>query len=215
MDYLKDEQYYIDLYDLLTIERCLDIIKFWQKAYNEKTNEKDIKDLPKEEKEKGFQYYLNLELFSTKGQEYNRKKETITKWVEEGRVKQDKYDNTPEPQNIHCPDCNSLMQSTMKHLEDYMNEPMRVFFFFECSSCKKREGVYENGEVHVSKPQLCPKCSKEVKETHIKKASVITWKTICKSCGFSETHVDDFEEISIVDSSPLSFKDKLLTSISS
>ena len=194
MDYLKDEKYYTDLYDLLTIERCLDIIKFWQKAYREKSDDKQIRHLPKKERLEGFQKFLNMELFATKGSDYQRKKETIAKWVEEGRVKQDKYDNTPEPQNIHCPNCNTLMQSTMKHLEDYMDEPMRVLFFFECPSCKKRRGVYENGEEHESKPDLCPKCGKEAKVTHTKKGKVITWRTVCKSCGFTETNVDDFEK---------------------
>lgn len=193
-DYLKDEQHYIDLYDLLTIERCLDIIKFWQKAYKEKSNENEIKNLPKEEKEKGFQRILNIELFATKGQEYQRKKETIAKWVEEGRVKQDKYDNAPEPQNIHCPNCNSLMQTTMKHLEDYMDEPMRVLFFFECPSCKKRRGVYENGEERESKPDLCPQCGKEVKVVYSRKGKVITTKISCTNCKFKKTEVDDLEK---------------------
>ncbi|MBI2641032.1 hypothetical protein HYW87_00330, partial [Candidatus Roizmanbacteria bacterium] len=58
MQYLNDEQYYIDLYDLHTVKECLRIIQFWQKAYKEKSNEKEIKDLPQEEKEKGFSHYL-------------------------------------------------------------------------------------------------------------------------------------------------------------
>ena len=75
-----------------------------------------------------------------------------------------------------------------------MDKPLRVLFFFECPSCKKRKGIYENGEEHISKPDLCPKCSKEIKITHSKKGEVITWITICSSCGFSETKVDDFEK---------------------
>lgn len=194
MQHLKDEQYYIDRYDLLTIKACLDITRFWQKLYKEKFNDKEIRHLSKEERQKGFSHYLNWELYGRQGEDYRRKRETIAKWVENDRAKQDKYDNTPEPQNIYCPNCKTLMQSTFKTLEDWQDKPIRVLFFFECPSCKKRKGVYENGEEHVSKPQLCPKCSKEVKVDHTKKDHVITWKTTCKSCGFTETKVDDFEK---------------------
>ena len=31
MQYLKNEQYYINRFDLLTIKTCLDVIDFWEK----------------------------------------------------------------------------------------------------------------------------------------------------------------------------------------
>ena len=49
--YLKTEQYYIDLYDLFTINRCLDTIRFYQKVCKEHINDGGIKDLPEEEKQ--------------------------------------------------------------------------------------------------------------------------------------------------------------------
>jgi hypothetical protein len=194
VDYLKDIQHYNDRYDLFTIKACLRVISFWQKSYKESSKDKELKKLSKEEKERGFNYYLNQELYGTQGEDYRRKKETIQKWIEADRLKQNKYDSTSEPQNIHCPACGTLMHSTIKELEDFMDKPIRVFFFFECPSCKKRKGVYENGEEHVSKPDLCPKCTTEVKTTHTKKGNVITWTTKCPSCGFTEAEVDDFDK---------------------
>lgn len=191
--YLQDKQHYIDRYDLFTIKRCLEVIDFWRKAYKEKSNDEKIKNLSPEDKLKGFSQFLNFELYATRGEEYKRKNETIDKWMESDRIKQDKYDHSYPPSNIVCSECDAVIHSTMKHLEDYMNEPLRVLFFFECPSCKKRKGIYENGEERVYKPELCPKCKKEVETKHTKKGKVITWITTC-SCGFAETKVDDFEK---------------------
>lgn len=46
MQYLKDEQYYIDLYDLHTIEECLDWYFRIKNGLEEKRSE--IKDMPPE-----------------------------------------------------------------------------------------------------------------------------------------------------------------------
>ena len=156
MRHLQNEQHYIDLYDLFTIKDCLQTIEFWHKAYKEHSNDKEIKDLPKEEKLKNFNQYLNLNLYTTKGERYRRKNKSIQEWMEKDRTKQEKLDSTPEPSGINCSHCGIRMRMTTRVLEDYMNQPLRVLFFFECPSCKKRKGVYENGEEHVSKPRLCP-----------------------------------------------------------
>ena len=98
MDYLKDSQYYTDLYDLLTIKACLRIIDYWRKAYKDSSKDKKLKKVSKEEREKGFRIILNQELYGTQGEKYRRKKETIQKWIEEDRLKQEKYDSTPPRQ---------------------------------------------------------------------------------------------------------------------
>lgn len=193
-DYLKDEQYYIDCYDLLTVKECLKTVKMFQEIYQESLKSEEIKDLPEEEKLKGANYMLHWHLFAVKASEYQRKKETIQKWIERDRIEQDKYDNTPEPQGILCPHCKSTMFSVTKHLENFMDEPLRVIFLFRCTACKKQEWVYDNREIRISKPDLCPKCSKEIEVTNTKKGKVITWIRKCNSCGHTETEVDDFEK---------------------
>ncbi len=193
MEYLKEKQHYLDLYDLFTIKDCLKTIKIFHDIYEETSKAKEIENLSEEEKKQGFNYLLNQKLFIQKGEEYKRKKETIQKWMERDKIKQDKLDNTPKPQGIHCSECKTLMVGTISHLEDYTDEPLRVLFFFECPNCKKRKGVYENGEERISKPRLCSKCKKEVKTSHKKEGQIITWNMTC-SCGFIETEIDDFEK---------------------
>lgn len=191
--YLKDEQYYIDRYDLLTIRGCLDTIKLWREVYKKGIDAEEIKHIPKEKREWDFKRLFGQNLYVEEGERYRKKEETIKKWMDDDQIKQDKLDNTPVPNNIHCSDCGNLMHCTFKDLQDFMNQPLRVLFFFECPNCKKRKGVYENGEERISKPEPCPKCGKDLKTTHSRKGEVITWTTTC-TCGFSETTIDDFEK---------------------
>ena len=190
MQYLNDEQYYVDLYDLFTIKACVDIVKFWQELYKKKDTDKKLKEISPEEIEKGFNYYLGWELRVKKGERFRRKAETIREWVERDRVKQDKIDNTPPPVDIVCPDCKTgMVAEDFKHLEDYDDKPLRVLFIFECPKCKKRLGLYDNGEEHISKPNLCPKCGKEVKTTHKEKGEVSTTTEKCTSCKYKNVEV--------------------------
>ena len=192
--YLKNDQYYIDLYDLFTINRCLDTIRFHQKVYKEHCNDEKIKALPKEEKYKGFSYFLHWELLATETTRYKNKESTIKEWVERDRDYQYKYDNAIEP-DYYCPKCNIQTKSTYKTLIYYRdNEPTRVLFFMECPKCNKREGVYDDGQVMESKPDLCPKCNKELAVTTKHKGEVYTVITKCKSCDYKDVRIDDFEK---------------------
>lgn len=196
MQYLKNEQHYTDLYDLFTIKACLDIIKFWQKAYKKKDTDPKLKKIPAEEVEKGFNYYLGWDLRVKKGERYRNKTETIQDWVERDRVKQDKIDNTPPPSNVLCPKCKTeMVAEDFKHLVDWPEDkPMTVHFIFECPKCKKRLGVDENGEKRVSKPNLCPKCGKELKSSHKEKSEVLTTTEKCTSCKYKNVEVYDWKE---------------------
>ncbi len=192
MDYLKDKQYYIDRYDLLTIKECLDAIDICKKVYMDSAEDEKAKGFSKADRAKGSNWILNQQLFVIKAGRYNRKTETIQKWMDQDRIEQEKYDNTPEPQNVHCPDCKKPMSSKLEHLET-LDNPLRMMFLFECLICKNKRWIYEDGTERKSTPQLCPKCKAEVKVSMESKDKVI-WKTTCSYCGFSETTIDDFEK---------------------
>lgn len=197
IDYLKDEQYYVDRYDLLTIKECFKVIEMFRDVYKQSLASEELKDMSEHDKYSDTTKLMYWHLWVTQAQEYKDKKETIKKWMDEDGIKQEKYDSAIEPRNISCPACKAVMQATeTKHLEDYTDQPMRVMFLFRCTKCKKQEWIYEDGEVRVSKPDLCPKCNKEIEVTHkkAKEGKIITWTRKCKSCGHTETEVDDFEK---------------------
>ncbi len=193
MEHLKDRQYYIDRYDMATIKECLEMIDVCRAAYTKSLNSEETKKFSKGDQAKASGWFANQLLFQIKAKRYSLKEETIQKWIEEDRVKQDKYDNTPEPKQ-KCPDCNKLMHVRIKHLEIF-DDPLRMMFLFECSSCKKKHWIYENGTERESTPDLCPKCKAEVEISVVKESKdKVIWKTNCSSCGFSETTVNDFKK---------------------
>lgn len=194
MDYLKDKQYYIDFYDLLTIKECLRTIEFWQEIYKTKDTDKKLKGIPPKEIDKGFNYIYTWDLRTRKGERYRRKAETIAEWIERDRVRQDKIDNTSPPLDILCPSCKTeMVAGDFKHLEDNEGKPLKVIFIFECPKCKKRTWIDENGkEDHISKPKLCPKCNKEIKTTYKKKDEVLTTTEKCTSCKYKKIDIDDW-----------------------
>lgn len=192
--YLREQQYYGDLYDLFTIREGIRIIKTLQRAYKERLNDKSIKHLPKGERIKGFTYLFNSSLFTYKGERYKHRSETIQKWMNEAKTKQDLYDNTQIPTNINCSKCGGLMELSFKELIDYLNKPLRMLFFFKCTRCVTRRAVYDNKEEYKTSLITCTKCGSPVKEAYSREGEVVTWTRTCMKCGNKEVEIDNFEQ---------------------
>lgn len=192
--YLQPEQYYIDLYDLLTINRCLDAIRMYQDVYKKSLKTKKLEHLPKEEKFRSASMLLNQHLYFKTAIRFKNKQKTIQEWVQKDRNKQDKYDNAVEPA-LYCPDCNTPMESFFKTLDTTLDSAKhKVLFFMKCPECDKREGIYEDGEIRETKSRLCPKCEGELTYSHDKKGKVCKWITKCKSCDYKKGEIDDHDK---------------------
>jgi hypothetical protein len=193
MQYLKSDQHYIDRFDLHTVEECLDAVKMFQKIYQKSLTSDELKDLPEEEKLRNVNLMLSRHLFVIKGKRYEKKQETIQKWMEEDKLQQDKQDYTPTPENILCPLCNASMYfNVTKHLDSTYDSPiLRMMFLFKCSKCEKQQWVYDDAEIRVSKPDLCPKCKKELDVTGSRKGRVITTLYKCNHCDYSKKDILD------------------------
>jgi len=195
MQYLQDKQHYIDRYDLLTIEECLDNIRMVQDIGNKMKLDSKMKSMPKEELDRNMNLMMGRILFAIKGHRFKNRMKTIEKWIDRDRVKQDKQENTPPPV-IACPDCKTAMVADdYRHLEDWPEDkPMRVLFIFNCPKCKKRLGVYDDGEMHESKLDICSKCGKKMAVKTSRKNKVVTTHYKCKSCGHSKKDILDLNK---------------------
>lgn len=190
MDYLKEPQYYEDLYDLHTIETCLDAVKLFGKVKKEGFNRDELKYSTDEEKQHAVNYVCNSYLLNIELDRYKKRESTIAEWVERDRAEQDKYDNTPPPEAI-CDKCSKPMVSSSKHLHSNLNEPLRVLFFYDCKTCKTRKAFYDDGEEFKSTPNLCPKCSAKLKTSYKHEGEVSTWTEKCTKCSYKDVDVTD------------------------
>lgn len=190
MQYLKDEQYYFDLYDLHTIQECLRMIS----SFSESTPpELSTKKLSKEQENVFKRRIAEVVVYYIKGDRYRNRSAAINLWIDKDRKRQEKEDDTLPPTDINCDFCVIPMKSVHKSLHHF-DEPLRVLFFFDCPKCNKSKAYFDNGERYIPKPDLCEKCGSEVKRSHSQKGEVYTTITKCTSCDFVEKEVDDFKK---------------------
>lgn len=193
MDYLKEEQYYTDLYDLHTIEECLDyfnsirdgFIKERKTTFQKYTDEKFEGEVDK---------CLVRMLYVIKGERYKRKEETIKEWMNRDRLMQEKYDNTPPPVNIHCKECGYDTTMTYRDLHNSYEPDAQMMFMFECVKCKKKQWIFEDGSEWVHDSPTCPKCNSPLKTSMKNKYEVLTTIYTCPKCSYSKKKVDDFKK---------------------
>lgn len=67
-------------------------------------------------------------------------------------------------------------------------------FFLECSACKERKHIFEDGTEWIHEPDLCPKCKSEVKHSYKRKGDIVTTTIKCTSCSYKNVEIDDFKK---------------------
>ena len=192
--YLKEESHYNDLYDLSTIEECLRIVESFRNAWKKQSNDENLKNLSAKKKSKHFSFLLNWKLFFVKGERFKNRSSTIREWIDRDRSFDTKLENIKEPGDNECQHCYKRMKIVFKGLYDFSLDSPRILFFFECSACHKRKGIFENGEEFISASRCCPRCNKDIKVSYTREGNVITSTRNCPSCGFTETEIDDLDK---------------------
>ncbi|HWZ23394.1 MAG TPA: hypothetical protein VNW06_12105 [Cytophagaceae bacterium] len=185
--YLKEQSYYEDRYDLCTIENCLRIIDFW----GEKEKENGIEGVENAEMVRCIKIGMSLQLYCAKGESYRDRESSIKRWMNEDREKDEFYAKVQEPQGIRCRNCQVPMSVLHKDHWYEFEKPLRVIFLFECPKCRKRKGIFDNGQEFESTPDYCPKCKKEIKVSFRYEGKLSIWERNCPSCGFTEKDIED------------------------
>ena len=189
--YLKSEIYYSDLYDRQTVEECRRLEKI---MLTEKEGEKSEMDKMKE----GFSKKIicPVSMCFITGERYFNKKETVRKWMEEDEERNRKLENAVPPEDVFCLSCNSRMIANEKDLSltypDIKEE--KVLFFFDCTNCRGKRGVWEDGKEW--RPKLsCSKCrGGDIEDASKRVGNIITNTYKCRSCGNIQESIWDLNE---------------------
>ncbi len=181
-NYLKPKEYYENLYDQHTVDMCRETeARMFQL--------KDNKDNKSKYKESMFGPILcNLVLHFKTGERYLNRQETIRKWIDDDRAKEELLENAVLPNNIYCNKCGDMMLVEDKLLHGKsIEEKERVLFLFRCPSrCGRGRAVFHDGEEWIIKPELCDKCGLELNKKVERKGNIILTYYSCKKCRFKK-----------------------------
>ena len=196
--HLKDETYYSELYDRTTVRQC----RFYEDDADAKIksiveNGTDEDKLENIRKKWIHNVVVPIAIYFITAERYANKAKTIKDWMENDRLRDEKFDNTNPPEHVYCLNCGSY-DLELKHkdahedFEDYTKD--RFSFMFECVKCNRPSIFWENGDKWDPKTP-CKKCGyKSTEETYKREGSIITTLYECKYCGHKETSVWDLSK---------------------
>jgi len=190
--YLKDKQYYIDQYDLHTIEECLDY--YWHIKDGFAKDRLKFKDYTDKQFNTEVHKVASYTVNAIKGERYRHKKETIAKLIDRDSRMQELYDIVQYPKGITCIICHSPTKVISKDLYDAYEDTARMLFTFECVKCKKRQAHFENGQEWHYEPPRCPKCHAPLESKLKDKNEVLTTTYTCPRCEYKKKEAYDFKK---------------------
>lgn len=182
--YLKPYQYYADLYDRHTVERC----RRTEKSFEKEAEVPEGKEASKEELARINRIAKELFLRADTGERYLNREKTIKEWMERDRAKDELYESAQAPEDIRCLACRNRAKPTSKHLWSQGDRGDRVLFMYECPNrCLPHRAFFNDGEEWRTKPDPCLKCSTPLTKTSSeeKEDGYVVIST-CPSCGHTE-----------------------------
>lgn len=197
--YLQNEQYYRDLYDLYTIEKCLNYCESLYKKLN-KENKKDVARA------------VSIVVYAIKVTRFKEKNGTVSKWMAQDQLRQSKFD-TAEESEIYCPKCGILLEVLSRNLHERSTEQLKVLFIYGCPKCGLRKGIFDTGEAFLPKAPICTKCGNEIglDVKFSKNGNITKWIYKCASCGYSKVDIDDHRSWEIEREKEKKRKEQLLS----
>lgn len=185
MSHLQPKQHYIDRYDRLTVERCRFKQRFFLKPVEGNSKEA-------QEKNRVLNWANYLKMFFLTGEEYVNKEETVRRWMEEDRKRDEMLANALPLAGITCLKCQEAMflESTILHNKK-SDAPEQPLFFFKCpDGCLPLRAFYQDGDEYRRSESSCQTCKATVRVNHKREGSVITTAYSCTNCGeeYSDTY---------------------------
>lgn len=191
--HLKPKQYYIDLFDRITVDNC----RRWEKiclADDGKPIVYDGKELPQEEASRFRLWLFNYTVYFKKGEEYIRKDKAIREWMERDEALDALMDSAVAPENIRCLTCYAFMEVESKILCSWLGDKERVLFMYKCpNEHYPMRSFFAGGKEYRTQPKTCPKCKSVLSIDHKKNGEhKVTTIETCPSCNYTNTDEMDF-----------------------
>lgn len=184
MNYLKDRQYYVDLFDQLTVEKC--------RRIEESCKPKNTSDPKQRIRYEWEKVCTKIILSFVSGEEFARKEQAINEWMKRDEQRDEFLESTTLAINPDCLKCGTNLNFDDKHL--YGSDDERVIFFFSCPNCKKKRAFFDNCEEYIPQKPKCEKCGLLLKEKVEKKGKKLTILRHCTNCGFDDDFIYGDEE---------------------
>lgn len=188
MKHLKDKQYYIDLYDRHTVERCR-----WYARVDDSDELPRGKKVTKAQAKVVKDWVNELFLKFETGERYQNKEKTIQEWMARDQMLDDLYENTQAPEDIRCLTCRNRLIPTFKQIWYEGDKPERVLFMYDCpNKCLPRRAFFNDGEEWRVKPHLCQKCETPTKSSADDNGKKLVTTYTCSNCKHIETDTYEY-----------------------
>ncbi len=192
--YLQPKQYYIDLYDKMTVSECRGLIERGNNpVFDDKGESTEVKKLRRE--------FIGgplteMIVYFCKGERYLKKEETILKWMDRDTKKDNQLESAKPPVGINCLHCGSKMEveSKMLHSRNHDYENEEVLFTFRCPECQSGRGFWEYGDEWVLKHKKCSKCGIAMDERSRRENKKVFHLSVCPRCGEKDEFILDLDE---------------------
>ena len=185
---LKDKQYYIDLYDRHTVDRCRDLERIYSEPMKNPPlikGKQPSKKMMDTVSKMGLQWVM---MFET-GERYLNKENTIREWMDNDKREDELYETAEAPENIRCLTCRNILKPTFKQLWSENGKTTRVLFMYDCpNKCLPRRAFFSDSEEWRIKPDPCPNCGTSLKHKDATTEEKFITIFICPNskCGYSK-----------------------------
>lgn len=190
MQFLRAIEYYEDRYDHATVSIGKDAAavlvrardEFYKKAKLKNKHELDVLEFWWV---RIYWWFVELPVLLER---YESKDATINAWMEHDRELDERLTNSRPTFEPTCSYCGkqglrlALKELLHKSDEDYQS----VLFMFDCSSCKKKSGYWEDGSEWVISPTPCPKCDGSLDMDVKVRGNIMTTTLACNKCDYNQ-----------------------------
>jgi hypothetical protein len=190
--YLREQRYYEDIYDRVTVDECRRLESTFALLRKEAKESEDT-GTTLAEREAALDWLDYLRLYFVKGNRWTAKAEAVRRMMDKDRSRDAALLHARPPANITCSRCPKRMELVLTQLETSLDtEP--VVFYFRCNLCRITRAVFEGGAEYREPPQTCTQCRAAVTTTYEREGNKVATTDTCHSCGRVAISMLDLDE---------------------